>query len=351
MFFFRAHFLFRPPHRAFPKKKKQGTFGFVDLAQDLAAPGGPNGGSSRVAVKFLERGPGVNKATLREIINHRLCAGHPHIVRFQEVFLTPRYLAIVMEYASGGDMFEYVLSHREHVPVASAPAAAAATGGSNNGGSATAPPPPPRPQTVARGLPEPVARAFFQELVVAMQFCHELGIANRDIKLENALLDGGGADGGDDGGGGEGGDGGGSDGDGDERMSTDGGDNDDAGPASTSGGHNNGHGNGSNGASQQQQRRRGRRQQQQRRHRRPSLKICDFGYSKNEFVDSRPKSVSGTPDYIAPEVLLNDAYDGKKADIWSCGVMLYVMLTGERGVGFFSSFFLSVFFFQSGKKK
>ena len=34
----------------------------------------------------------------------------------------------------------------------------------------------------------------------------------------------------------------------------------------------------------------------------PQLKLCDFGYSKNEFVDSRPKSVSGTPDYIAPEV-------------------------------------------------
>lgn len=62
---------------------------------------------------------------------------------------------------------------------------------------------------------------------------------------------------------------------------------------------------------------------------RPNVKICDFGYSKNEFVDSRPKSVSGTPDYIAPEVLLYDNYDGKRADIWSCGVMLYVMLTGE----------------------
>ena len=62
----------------------------------------------------------------------------------------------------------------------------------------------------------------------------------------------------------------------------------------------------------------------------PNVKLCDFGYSKNEFVDSRPKTVSGTPDYIAPEVLLNDQYDGKKADIWSCGVMLYVMLTGEH---------------------
>lgn len=62
----------------------------------------------------------------------------------------------------------------------------------------------------------------------------------------------------------------------------------------------------------------------------PNVKLCDFGYSKNEYVDSRPKSVSGTPDYIAPEVLLNDNYDGKTADIWSCGVMLYVMMTGTR---------------------
>ena len=299
-------FFCEPP----PPPRHQGTFGFVDLAQDLAA-----GPSSRVAVKFLERGPGVNRATLREIINHRLCAGHPHIVRFQEVFLTPRYLAIVMEYASGGDMFEYVLAHREHVAVASACTSA----------------PPRQQQTVARGLPEPVARAFFQELVVAMQFCHELGIANRDIKLENALLDGGG-----DGGGGSSGesDGGG----GGERMATDDGDNGISGPASTSGHgdsyNKNGQGNGSNGASQGQQRERGGRRQQRRL--RPSLKICDFGYSKNEFVDSRPKSVSGTPDYIAPEVLLNDAYDGKKADIWSCGVMLYVMLTGTS---FSSSFF------------
>ena len=43
----------------------------------------------------------------------------------------------------------------------------------------------------------------------------------------------------------------------------------------------------------------------------PNVKICDFGYSKNEFVDSRPKTVSGTPDYIAPEVLMADQYDGK----------------------------------------
>ncbi|KAF3781784.1 Serine/threonine-protein kinase [Nymphaea thermarum] len=60
----------------------------------------------------------------------------------------------------------------------------------------------------------------------------------------------------------------------------------------------------------------------------PRLKICDFGYSKSSVLHSQPKSTVGTPAYIAPEVLLNKEYDGKIADVWSCGVTLYVMLVG-----------------------
>ena len=67
---------------------------------------------SQVAIKFLERGAGVNKSVLREILNHRLCVVHPNIVQFREIFLTPVHLAIVMEFAAGGDMFEYVIKHK-----------------------------------------------------------------------------------------------------------------------------------------------------------------------------------------------------------------------------------------------
>ncbi|KDD75670.1 protein kinase, partial [Helicosporidium sp. ATCC 50920] len=60
----------------------------------------------------------------------------------------------------------------------------------------------------------------------------------------------------------------------------------------------------------------------------PRLKICDFGYSKSAVFDSQPKSTVGTPAYIAPEVLSRQQYDGEVADVWSCGVTLYVMLVG-----------------------
>lgn len=39
----------------------------------------------QVAIKFLERGPGISKSVLREILNHRLCVVHPNIVQFKEV--------------------------------------------------------------------------------------------------------------------------------------------------------------------------------------------------------------------------------------------------------------------------
>ncbi|KAG1362100.1 serine/threonine-protein kinase SAPK2 [Cocos nucifera] len=61
----------------------------------------------------------------------------------------------------------------------------------------------------------------------------------------------------------------------------------------------------------------------------PRVKICDFGYSKSALLHSTPKSTVGTPAYIAPEVLSRKEYDGKIADVWSCGVTLYVMLVGS----------------------
>ena len=59
------------------------------------------------------------------------------------------------------------------------------------------------------------------------------------------------------------------------------------------------------------------------------IKIIDFGlsnfYNKNQLL----KSVCGSPCYAAPEILKGNIYSGLKIDIWSCGIILYMMITGN----------------------
>lgn len=167
-----------------------------------------------LAVKFIERGRKIDEHVQREIMNHSSLK-HPNIIRFKEVLLTPTHLAIVMEYASGGELFNRICN--------------------------------------AGRCREDEARFFFQQLISGVSYCHSMEICHRDLKLENTLLDGSAA---------------------------------------------------------------------------PRVKICDFGYSKSSVLHSQPKSAVGTPAYIAPEVLTKREYDGKIADVWSCGVTLYVMLVG-----------------------
>jgi len=125
------------------KDLNSGTFGFVQLCKDKTT-------GEMCAIKFIERGDKITKYVEREIVNHRLLI-HPHIVQFKEVFLTHHYLGIAMEYAPGGDMFEYVVKKN--------------------------------------GLREDEARWFFQQLIVGLDYCHRMSVVNRDIKLENTLLD------------------------------------------------------------------------------------------------------------------------------------------------------------------
>ncbi|RHN64904.1 putative protein kinase CAMK-CAMKL-CHK1 family [Medicago truncatula] len=62
-----------------------------------------------------------------------------------------------------------------------------------------------------------------------------------------------------------------------------------------------------------------------------NLKVSDFGlctFSEHLRQDGLLHTTCGTPAYVSPEVIAKKGYDGAKADIWSCGVILYVLLAG-----------------------
>lgn len=76
---------------------------------------------------------------------------HPNIVRLHEFVETERHMGIILEYASGGELFDYILNHRY--------------------------------------LKDPAARRLFAQLVSGVGYLHKKGIVHRDLKLENLLLD------------------------------------------------------------------------------------------------------------------------------------------------------------------
>jgi len=58
------------------------------------------------------------------------------------------------------------------------------------------------------------------------------------------------------------------------------------------------------------------------------IKIADFGLARLVSSKDLMKTACGTPGYVAPEVLRNQGYDSGAVDMWSAGVILYIMLCG-----------------------
>jgi serine/threonine-protein kinase SRK2 len=79
-----------------------GNFGVAKLVRDKFS-------KELFAVKFIERGQKIDEHVQREIMNHRSLI-HPNIIRFKEVLLTATHLALVMEYAAGGELFGRICS-------------------------------------------------------------------------------------------------------------------------------------------------------------------------------------------------------------------------------------------------
>ncbi len=94
---------------------------YCQIVWQCCTPSGallPKGSAPDVALRFggAEAGArGRGPRARRELLNQRLCAQHPHIVHLREAFLTPGHLGIAMEFASSGDLLDYVEAHVAHV--------------------------------------------------------------------------------------------------------------------------------------------------------------------------------------------------------------------------------------------
>ncbi|XP_045507860.1 serine/threonine-protein kinase MARK2-like isoform X11 [Colias croceus] len=125
----------------------KGNFAKVKLAKHV-----PTG--KEVAIKIIDKtqlNPGSLQKLFREVRIMKML-DHPNIVKLFQVIETEKTLYLVMEYASGGEVFDYLVLHGR--------------------------------------MKEKEARAKFRQIVSAVQYCHQKRIIHRDLKAENLLLDG-----------------------------------------------------------------------------------------------------------------------------------------------------------------
>jgi len=124
----------------------KGNFAKVKLAKHI-----PTG--KEVAIKIIDKtqlNPGSLQKLFREVRIMKTL-DHPNIVKLFQVIETEKTLYLVMEYASGGEVFDYLVLHGR--------------------------------------MKEKEARAKFRQIVSAVQYCHQKKIIHRDLKAENLLLD------------------------------------------------------------------------------------------------------------------------------------------------------------------
>ncbi|KAB5536732.1 hypothetical protein PHYPO_G00110800 [Pangasianodon hypophthalmus] len=123
----------------------KGTYGKVKKAVDRTG--------KLVAIKSIRKENIKDEQDLTHIrreIEIMSSLNHPYIITIYEVFENKDKIVIVMEYASKGDLFDYISE---------------------------------------RQISEREARHIFRQIVSAVHYCHRNGIVHRDLKLENILLD------------------------------------------------------------------------------------------------------------------------------------------------------------------
>uniref|UniRef100_A0A672LE40 BR serine/threonine kinase 2 n=1 Tax=Sinocyclocheilus grahami TaxID=75366 RepID=A0A672LE40_SINGR len=169
----------------------------------------------KVAIKIVNReklSESVLMKVEREIAILKLIE-HPHVLKLHDVYENKKYLYLVLEHVSGGELFDYLVKKGRLTPKE--------------------------------------ARKFFRQIISALDFCHSHSICHRDLKPENLLLD--------------------------EKN---------------------------------------------------NIRIADFGMASLQVGESLLETSCGSPHYACPEVIRGEKYDGRKADVWSCGVILFALLVG-----------------------
>uniref|UniRef100_A0A3B3R3B2 BR serine/threonine kinase 2 n=1 Tax=Paramormyrops kingsleyae TaxID=1676925 RepID=A0A3B3R3B2_9TELE len=169
----------------------------------------------KVAIKIVNReklSESVLMKVEREIAILKLIE-HPHVLKLHDVYENKKYLYLVLEHVSGGELFDYLVKKGRLTPKE--------------------------------------ARKFFRQIISALDFCHSHSICHRDLKPENLLLD--------------------------EKN---------------------------------------------------NIRIADFGMASLQVGDNLLETSCGSPHYACPEVIRGEKYDGRKADVWSCGVILFALLVG-----------------------
>ena len=130
----------------------EGTFGKVKLGTHIQT-------EEKVAIKILEKDRICDVSDVERVsreIHILKLIRHPNIIQLYEVILkqiieTPRKLYLIMEYASGGELFDYIVKNNK--------------------------------------LKEKEACKFFHQLLAGIEYIHKLHIVHRDLKPENLLLD------------------------------------------------------------------------------------------------------------------------------------------------------------------
>ncbi|CAN0562778.1 unnamed protein product, partial [Ectocarpus sp. 12 AP-2014] len=249
------------------KEIGSGAFGTVNIGEDRTT-------GEKVAVKCISKSriqrSNMGSQVKREITTMKTLH-HPNIVSIKEVLMSNTHLYLVLEYAGGGELFTKIASQGK--------------------------------------LPEKVSKRYFKQIMDGVKFCHNRYICHRDIKPENILLDS------------------------DDNVKIA-----DFGFASIMepevGGSDQPADNGRAGLSSIDEDSEQSGTIQPLRDFVPDAASPQQQSETKKFrnlpskVMQKMSTMCGTTQYMAPEIVNRDSYRGDKADIWSCGVVLFVLLSG-----------------------